>query len=111
MAIQEKQLGQARENSTNAVSVYSPGASETAVIKSVVLCNNTSAPLDFSIFCDDDGTTYDESTALFFEEPLPAKSTLQIDTYWPMNNSAGNIAYQSSVANALSITLFGALIT
>jgi len=111
MAIQEKQLGQARENSTSAVSVYSPGANETAVIKSIVLCNNTNASLDFSIFLDDDGTTYDENTSLYFIEPLPARSTLQIDTYWPMNNSAGNLGVQSSVANALTITAFGALIT
>ena len=111
MAIQEKVLGQARENSTNAVSVYSPGSDVTAIIKSVVLCNNTSNDETFRIFLDDDGTTYDQNTALFYDVPLAANTTVEISCYWPMNNSSGNIAYRSSAANAITITVFGLEIT
>jgi len=111
MALQEKQLGQARENSTNAVSVYSPGASTTTIIKSVVVCNQSAAAATFRIFLDDDGTTYDQTTALYYDVSIPADTTVQIDTYWPMNDATGNIAYRSSVANALTITVFGVEIT
>lgn len=111
MAIQEKQLGQSRENSTNAVSVYSPAASTTGIIKSIVICNQSGLSAKFRIFVDDNGTTYDESTALYYDIPIAADTTTQMDTYWPMNNSSGNIAYRTSVANAITITLFGAEIT
>lgn len=111
MAIQEKQLGQARENSTNAVSVYSPGASTTAIIKSIVICEQAGGAATFRIFLDDDGAVYDQSTALYYDIAITANSTTQIDTYWAMNNASGNLAYRSSVANALTITVFGAEIT
>ena len=111
MAIQEKQLGQARENSTNAVSVYSPGASTTAIIKSIVVCNQSGAAATFRIFLDDNGTTFDQSTALYYDIPISADSTVQIDTFWPMNDATGNLAYRSSVANAITITVLGAEIT
>lgn len=111
MAIQEKQLGQARENSANAVSVYSPGASVTAVIKTIIVCNQTANNETFRIFIDDDGTTYDQSTALFYDVPIDANQTVQIDGWFPMNDATGNIAYRSSTANALTISVFGAEIT
>lgn len=111
MAIQEKQLGQARENSTNAVSVYSPASSTTAVIKSVVVCNNTGSAATFRLFLDNDGTTYDQSTALYYDTSIGANTTVQIDTYWPMDDENGNLAYRSDTANAITITVFGAEIT
>lgn len=108
MGLQEKQLGQARENSTNAASVYSPAADTTAIIKSIVICNQSGADATFRLFLDDDGTTYDESTALYWDITIPANGSVPLDTYYTMNNSSGNLAYRSSVANALTITVFGA---
>jgi len=110
-AIQEKQLGQARENSTNAVSVYSPAISVTAIIKSVVICNQSGAPATFRIFLDADGTTYDQTTALYYDSAIAAATTVQIETFWPMSDVAGNLAYRSSVSNALTISIFGAEIS
>ena len=108
MALQEKQLGQVRENSTNAVTVYSPGTiSTTAIIKSIVVCNQSGISATFRIFLDDNGTTYDKSTALYYDIVIEADTTIQIDTYWTMNDSTGNLAYRSSSANALTITTHG----
>jgi len=111
MAFTEKQLAQARENSTNAVSVYSPAASTTGIVRTIVLCNTSGADATFRIFLDDDGSTYDESTALFWDEDLLANQTLQLDVYYPMNDASGNLAYRSSVANAITITIAGAEVT
>ncbi len=111
MALQEKQLGQARENSTNAVSVYSPAASTTAVIKTIVIANTSGSAATYRLFLDDNGTTYDASTALAWDVSLPADSVVQIDGMFPMNNASGNFAYRSSVANAITITLLGYEIT
>jgi len=111
MTMQEKQLGQARENSTSAVSVYSPAAGVTAIISSIRICNNTGSARTFSLFVDDDGTTYDESTAIYFGAALTANQTLAIDGFMAMNNSSGNLAYSSSFANGVTITVFGAEIS
>ena len=111
MAFQEKQLGQVRENSTNAVPVYSPGDGVTAIISSIRVANTTGSTATVRIFNDDNGTTRDESTALYWDIDIATKTTLAIDTFFAMNNSAGELAYRSSVANALTITIFGAEIT
>ena len=108
MSWTEKQLGQARENSTNAVTVYSPAASTTGIIKQIVVANVSSVDAEVSFFQDDNGTTYDDSTSLGKELLIPAKTVMDRNVYFPMNNLAGNFAYKSSVANALTITLWGA---
>ena len=111
MAFQEKQLGQARENSTSAVSVYSPGSGVTTIIKTIFLTNTSGSPADYRLFCDDDGTTYDESTTLAWDVEIGDDEMVEIDCFIAMNDSSGNFAYRSSVANAITITLFGAEIT
>jgi hypothetical protein len=106
--IEEKQLSQARENSTNAVSIYSPPSNITTIIRCIKVTNTSGSPVDLRLFLDDDGTTYDESTALEWDKGVPAGSTYENNSYIVMNNSSGNLAYRSSVANALTITVFGA---
>ena len=111
MAIQEKQLGQLRPANATAASLYSPGASTTTIIKSIVVCNVTASDLTFRLFLDDNGTTYDETTALFYDTIIEGNSTVQVDTYYAMNNTAGNLAFRSSSGNALTATCSGAEIT
>ena len=107
----EQVLAQARENSTNAVSVYSPSADEIAIIKTIVLCNTSAATATFRLFLDNDGTTYDQGTALAYDVTLNVGQSQFFHTFLAMNNAAGNFAYRSSVANAITITLSGAVIT
>jgi len=103
------QLAQARENSTNAVSVHSPPTGHLDVVETVTLCNQSGSSASFRLFLDDDGTTYDESTALYWDADLPADSTLtiELDHGLYMANSDGNLAYRSSAANAITITVWG----
>jgi len=111
MAMAEQVLAQKRQNGTGAVSVYSPGASEIAIIKTIVLCNTSGATATFRLFLDDDGSTYDESTALAWDVTLNAGQSQFFHTFIAMDTAAGNFAYRSSVANAITITLSGAVIT
>lgn len=110
MAIQEQQLAQARENSTNAVSIYSPSSNETAIIKSIILCNVTSSLSKVRIFIDNDGSVFDESTAIFYDINVHGNETIELDSYIPMNNENGNLAYRVDVANSVTITVSGAVI-
>lgn len=108
--ITEKQLGQNRPpTGGTAVSNYSP-ASGTAIIKSIVVCNTSGAAATYSIFLDDDGTTYDQTTAVFFDVPIDADDTHLLQVYWPLD-SAGNLATEASVNNAVTFTSLGMEIT
>ena len=111
MGMNEKQLGQIRINSTTATSVYSPSASMNTVIKNIVVCNTSAATAKYRIFCDDNGTTYNQSTALFYDIEILADTTHLLDTFIAMNNSTGNLAVYNSVANAITFTLFGVEVT
>jgi acetyltransferase-like isoleucine patch superfamily enzyme len=111
MANTYQQLGQARENSTNAVSVYSPGASEEVIIKQIIVANTSGAAATVRMFHDNDGTTYDESTTVGWDVTIPANSVWDRGVTICMNNAAGNFAYRSSVANALTITIYGVVKT
>lgn len=108
MTLQEKQLGQLRPANTSAASLYSPGAGVTAIISTVWVCNTSASVVTFRIFVDDDGTTYDESTALFWDTTLAANSTVELNTYIAMNNSSGNLAVRTGSASTLTFTAFGA---
>jgi len=111
MAMQEKQLGQLRPANTTAASLYSPGASTTAVIKSIIVCNQSAAAAKFRIFVDNDGTTYDQTTAHYYDISIGATTTLQIDTFWAMNDATGNLAVRTDTNDALTFTAYGAEIT
>jgi len=111
MGLQEKQLGQLRPADANAASIYSPGADTTAIVRNITVANLTANALTFSIFHDDDGTTYDETTALFFTVRIEKNQTVQLTAYAAMNNSSGNLAVQTSVANAINFTVYGAEVT
>jgi len=108
MTLQEKQLGQLRPANTTAASLYSPGAGVTAIVKSVWICNTTASPVTFRIFADDDGTTYDETTALFWDVTVEGNTTIELDTFMALNDATGNLAVRTSVASALTFTAFGA---
>lgn len=60
---------------------------------------------------DDDGTTYDQNTALFYDITIGANSTDQIDTYYAMNDANGNFAVRTDTNDAITFTCFGAEIT
>lgn len=107
MAFQEKQLGQSRDNDTSTHSVYSPAAGVTAIITTIMLANTSSLSAKVRVFVDDDGTTYDQTTALVYDIIIPAGATEDIRGFFPMNDSDGNLAYQQGTANAITITVFG----
>jgi len=111
MAFQEKQLGQTRSAATAPVSVYSPAVGTDAVIKHVTLCNTTNAGASYSLFLDADGTTYDQSTAMAYDIPIPGNSFVFLNVFWPMSQASGNFAYRTSTANAVTVTVNGAEIT
>lgn len=107
MSALPKILGQLRPADTNAASIYSPAAGTIGIISTIIVCNTTGSTAAYSIFLDDDGTTYDESTALYFGVNLAANTSDKIQTYIPMDDSSGNIAVKTGTSSALTFSVFG----
>lgn len=101
------QLAQSRPTDTTAVSVYSPDGGEVVNIVEIIVCNTTTASATYKIFHDEDGTDYDEDTALFFDTPLTAKSTDIHEVNWWMRNEDGNLAVEQGTASACTFTFTG----
>lgn len=102
---QYTQLAQARENSTNAVSIYQSPAGKT-VQAFLKITNTTTDEALVRVFHDTNGSTYDESTALIYDLSILPGYLLEIDHIF-MDNSAGNLAYRTDTANALTATVYG----
>lgn len=107
-----KVLGQLRPADTNAASIYSPPKQAIGIVRQILVCETAGGAATYRIFLDEDGTTYDESTALFWDNAIAANTTELITALgWALKNSAGNLAVRSSVANALTFTVFGVELT
>jgi hypothetical protein len=109
MAWQEKQLGQALAT-TAPTSLYS-SASGTTIVTGLVICNYSSTADAFSIYLDDDGTTYTDATALYRDVDIPANTTIQISCHWGMSNTSGNLAIDAVTNTRITVTAFGVEIT
>lgn len=101
------QVAQVRENSTNAVSIYSPPTGRTAQLF-LKIANVSGDAAAVRVFHDGDGTTYDQSTAIVYDMLLFPGDLLELDHIF-IKSSIANIAYRSSVANALIVTVYGVL--
>jgi len=111
MATTLKQLGQLMPTNTTAASIYSPGASTQTLIKSIVVCNTSAGAVTYRIFHDDNGTTYDTTTALYYDVSLAANTSIILSLNLVMDDSTGNLAVRTSSANDLTFTCYGAEIT
>ena len=102
-----KQLGQLAPVNTTAASIYSPPATTEVVVHNIIICNTTGVDTTYRLFVDDDGTTYDATTALAFDAVCLANDTVIFEVKLTMNNVLGNIAVRTGIANALTFTVNG----
>lgn len=110
MAITEKQLAQASAT-TSPTSIFSPPSGTRIIIKTILVANNTGGTVTFSIFHDDDGTTYSSATVLFASNALAARTTREINTFITSNTSSANFAVAASVASSITFSFYGAELT
>ena len=112
MADAQKQLAQLRPANTSTNSAIKRGIKSNLLITSVFICNTTGAAATFSIYMDQNGTTYDATTALFFGVAIAANTTIVLDFNaggLPLNadTAAGNLAVQSNISSALTFSIYG----
>ncbi len=107
MATTLKQLNQLRPANTTAASLYSTSVGVNAVVKSLIICNTSGSAAKARVFHDDDGTTYDETTALAWDINVPADTTVSLELFIAMEDDDGNLAVRTNAANALTFTAYG----
>lgn len=105
---QRTQLGQSRPADTNAASIFNVSSGDSYAIASIVICNTSANDVTYRIFHDNTGSTYDETTALFYDCTIRSYSTHTVEIFLAMDNSSGNLAIRSGEASALTFTLYGA---
>lgn len=102
-------LAQSRPAGTSAASIFT--ASVRTEITRIVVCNSTGSAAAYSIFHDDDGSTFDETTALFYAVSLGANTSEIIDFGAAgggiMVGKTGQIGFTSGTGNALTISMYG----
>jgi hypothetical protein len=104
-----RELGQLRPANTTAASLVSPATRQRAIVTSIHVCNTTASSADFRIFIDEDGTTYDQTTALYYDVNVPANSTVLIDDIVLPVPSTGNLAVRTDTNSAFTFTAYGYL--
>lgn len=100
------QLGQLRPADANAASLYTPDVSGT--VRELIVCNTSGADAKARIFHDEDGSTYDEDTALYWDVTVYAdRPPLHLTGLeWGVQHG-GNVAVRSDTADALNFTAYG----
>ena len=106
------QIAQIRPGDTSAATAYT--ATMKTEITHIVVANTTGVDADFTICHDDDGTTFDESTALFWAVELKANTSQQICCVAGsglMIEAGGSIGVISGTASAITYTFYGHTLT
>jgi len=102
-----KQLGQVRPSNTVPFLIYQPSGRDRCVITNIIVCNTTSSIVTYRIFVDEDGTTYDQTTAIAYDIPLTGNTTDIWEFPIYMNDPAGTCAVQTGTGGALTFTANG----
>jgi hypothetical protein len=100
-------LGQGNPADTNVNILFSPDYRDLYIIENIIVCNTTGSAATYSIFLDDDGTTHDATTALFYNVSLAANTSVILEINCYMRDPAGSLAVQSGTSDALNYTING----
>jgi len=77
----------------------------------IIVCNTSGSPAAFSIYHDDDGTTFDQTTALFWSAEIAADTTVSIISDAIGSGitvtRGGSIGVKPSVDRALTFSVYG----
>lgn len=80
-------------------------------ITRVVVCNTTGTAAAMSIYHDDNGSTFDATSALYEAKSVPANDTIEIKAESIgggfMVSAGGQIGVKTGTASALTFTLYG----
>lgn len=102
-------LSQLRPANINAASAFT--ASVPTEVTAIYVANTTGAAVSCRIFHDDDGSTFNQDTALYYDVSVPANETLVLLSA-VINGGisvqpGGQIGVRSASGNALNFSIYG----
>jgi len=110
MSQTKKQLAQVVLGTATAA-LYSAPSSGFAVVKEIFICCTTSGSVTIRLFHDSDGSTYDKTTALYYDYPVTGNDTVLYqaasDGGIVIDNIFGKIGGSASVGSAVTLTMYG----
>lgn len=107
-------LAQTRPANTSAAAGYTAPSTQSVEVTLIVVANTTGSAVDASVFHDDaGGSTFDQTTALYYQVSVPGNSTLTISaesvgTGFVLSPGA-QLGVQTGTANGLTFTIYGAV--
>lgn len=106
---QGSRLAVVRPAGTTAVTAFT--ASVQTEITSVLVCNTSGAARTFRLFHGEDGDSFDEENALFWDVPVDADATVAIFSDSPNNGLAMKatdiLGVRSDAADGLTFSVYG----
>lgn len=106
-----KHLGQAEIANGSNTTLYTCPAETTAIVNDIQIVNTTGAAVDITVWIDPDGTTADDTTAIFKDWSVPANDFLHWAGGFKVLEATGTIKATAGTANAITITVDGAEVT
>jgi len=107
MAVFVQMLGQLRPANTTAAALYTKSQDSKVWLDQLFICNTTGSTATYRVFVDEDGSTYDETTALYWDVDLVTKLSVVIDLHAYLDTESGSIGVATGTNDALTFTLFG----
>lgn len=102
-------LAQSRPSGTTAATLFT--ATMPTEITSIVVCNTSAAAATFRICHDDDGTTYDQTTALYYDANINAGETMWLSGGFIGGGmhmaKDGTLGIRTNTASALTFSAYG----
>jgi hypothetical protein len=112
MALRERMLGQVQVALTGTPqTLYAKPAGFIAIVKTILVCNTDVGAQTFRIYYDDTGAVTTTPKALFYDEPLAAKTSRLLNLFIGMSVDGGTLRVDASVNAAVTFTAFGAEIS
>lgn len=108
VAPREKLLAQVRPSGTSLTQLFAPTPGIPALISAIHVCNTSGAARTMQACIDDDGTTWSEVTAIYWDKSVDADDAFTINFHDDLNlEYPGSVAGQTDSANGLTFTVFG----
>jgi len=106
--MQEKRLGQSQIANGSRTTLYTLGASTTAIFKTIIITNTTDTDASISIWDIKDGDSYGDDNAILKDLNVPANDFVQIITYLIQDTEGDTLQAEAGTATAITINAYGA---
>jgi hypothetical protein len=107
MAVEVKMLGQLRPADTTAAAIYTKAQDSKVWLDQLFICNTTANAPTYQVCIDEDGSTYDETTALYWNVAHVPNTTVVVDLKAYLDTANGSVGVRTSAGDEITFTLFG----